>query len=133
MKSDDKRKKNIRKCEYVVDGEACMKFAQWAPGNSESFCQKHFRLWQQQINTHYPGDDRTAAHNDGIIINASTSVWQEAMNGDQLFMQPCSANPVDTTRHNNGMIVNESIRAAHNDSIIVGASTSVRQEKIEWG
>jgi hypothetical protein len=67
MKSDNKRKKNIRKCGYVVDSEACIKFAQWTPGNSECFCQKHFRLCQQQINTRHPGDDRTAAHNDGCI------------------------------------------------------------------
>ncbi len=46
MKSDDKRKKNIQKCGYVVDGEACMKFVQWTPGNSERVCQKHFQLWQ---------------------------------------------------------------------------------------
>jgi hypothetical protein len=83
MKSDDKRKKNIQKCRYVVDGEACMKFAQWTPGNSERFCQEHFPLWQRQINTCHPGDDRTAAHNDGIIIDASTSIQQEEMNGNQ--------------------------------------------------
>ncbi len=38
MKSDDKKKKNIQKCGYVVDGGACMKFAQWTPGNRECFC-----------------------------------------------------------------------------------------------
>jgi hypothetical protein len=70
------------------------------------------------------------AHNDGIIVDASTILWQEEMNGDQLSAQPRSANPVDTTRHNNGMIVNESIRAAHNDGIIVGASTSIQQEEM---
>ena len=52
------------------------------------------------------------------------------MNGDQPSAQPRSANPVDTTRHNDGMIVNEYIRAAHNDGIIVGASTSVCQEEM---
>jgi hypothetical protein len=130
MKSDDKRKKNIQKCGYVVDGEACMKFAQCTPGNSEHFCQKHFQLWQQQINTCHLGGDRTTAHNNGIIVNASTSVRQEEMNGDQPSAQPRSANPVDTTRHNDGMIVNEYIRAAHNDGIIVGASTSVCQEEM---
>jgi hypothetical protein len=52
------------------------------------------------------------------------------MNGGQPSAQPCSANPVDTTRHNNSMIVNESIRAAHNDGIIVGASTSIWQEEM---
>ncbi len=84
MASEDERKnKNIRKCGYVVDGEACKKFAQWTPGNSERYCQKHFRLWQQQINTRCPGDDRTRAHNDGIIVNASTSIWQQEMNGNQ--------------------------------------------------
>ncbi len=107
-----------------------MKFAQWTPGNSEHFFQKHFQLWQQQINTRHPGDDRMVAHNDCIIIDASTSIWQEEMNGDQPSMQPCSTNPVDTTRHNNGMIVNESIRVAHNNGIIVGASTSVPQDEL---
>jgi hypothetical protein len=130
MKSDDKRKNNIQKCGYVVDGEACMKFVHWTPGNSESFCQKHFRLWQWQINTRHPGYDRTAAHNDGIIIDASTSVLQEEMNWDQPSTQPRSANPVDTTRHNNGMTVNESIRAAHTNGIIVSSSTSIRQEEM---
>jgi hypothetical protein len=52
------------------------------------------------------------------------------MNGDQPSVQPRSANPVDTTRNNNGMIVNESIRVAHNDGIIIGASTSIRQEEM---
>jgi hypothetical protein len=49
------------------------------------------------------------ANNDGIIFGASTSVWQEEMNGDQPTTQPRSANPVDTRRNNNGMTVNESI------------------------
>jgi hypothetical protein len=49
------------------------------------------------------------------------------MNGDQPSAQPLFANPVDTTRHNDGIIVNESIMAAHNDGIIVGASTSIWQ------
>jgi hypothetical protein len=71
-----------------------------------------------------------AAHNNGIIVNASTSIWQEEMNGDQPSTQPRSTNPVDTTRHNNGMIVNESIRAAHNDGIIVSASTSIWKEEM---
>jgi hypothetical protein len=70
------------------------------------------------------------AHNGGIIVDASTSIWQEEMKGDQLSMQPRSANPVDTTRHNNGMIMNESIRAAHNNGIIVDASTSIWQEEM---
>jgi hypothetical protein len=43
MASEDKRKsKNICKWGYVVDGEACKKFAQWTPGNSERYCQKQF-------------------------------------------------------------------------------------------
>jgi hypothetical protein len=71
-----------------------------------------------------------AAHNDGIILNASTRVPQEEMNGDQPSAQPCSVNPVNTTRHIDGMIVNESIRVVHNDGIIVGGSTSVRQEEM---
>ncbi len=65
---------------YVVDGEACEKFVQWTPGNSKHYCQKHFQLWQQQINTHHLGDDRTGVHNNGIIVNASTSIWQQEMN-----------------------------------------------------
>ncbi len=69
-----------------------------------------------------------AAHNNGIIVNASTSIWQDEMNGDQPSAPPHSTNPVDTTRHNNGMIINESIRVVHNDGIIAGASTSIRQE-----
>jgi hypothetical protein len=83
MASEDKRKnKNIRKCGYVVDSMACKKIAQWTPGNSEHYCQKHFRLWQQQINTCRLGDDRTGAHNDGIIVDASNSIWQQEMNGN---------------------------------------------------
>ena len=78
------------------------------------FATKNNCLWQQQISTCHPGDDRTAVHNDGIIVDASTSVWQEEMNGDQLFGQPPSTNPVDMTRHIDGMIINESIRVAHN-------------------
>jgi hypothetical protein len=43
MAKEDKRKnKNIRKCGYVVDGEACKNLVQWTPGNSEPYCQKHF-------------------------------------------------------------------------------------------
>jgi hypothetical protein len=52
------------------------------------------------------------------------------MNGDQPSTQPRSTNPVDTTRHNNGMIVNESIRATHIGGIIAGAFTSVQQEEM---
>jgi hypothetical protein len=75
-----------------------------------------------------PGDDRMVAHNNGIIINASISIWQEEMNGHQLLMQPHSTNPVDTTRHNNRMIVKESIRVAHNNGIIVRAFASQQEE-----
>jgi hypothetical protein len=53
------------------------------------------------------GDDRTEAHNNGIIDNASTSIWQQEMNGNQPFVQIRSANPVDTITHNAGIIVNE--------------------------
>jgi hypothetical protein len=67
------------------------------------------------------------------MVNASTSVWQEEMNGDQPSRQPHSTNPVDTTRHSSAMIVNELIRAAHNDGIIVGASTSIWQEEMNGG
>ncbi len=42
MESDGKRKKNIWKCGYVVDSEACMKFVQWTPGNSEVFAKNIF-------------------------------------------------------------------------------------------
>jgi hypothetical protein len=43
MANEDKRKnKNICKFGYVFDDEACKKFAQWTPGNSEGNCQKHF-------------------------------------------------------------------------------------------
>jgi hypothetical protein len=63
-----------------------------------------------------------AAHNNCIIVNASTSVWQEEMNGDQLSMQPHSANPVDTRRNNNGMTVNESISVQQEESIVTQAT-----------
>jgi hypothetical protein len=87
MASEDKRKNmNIRKCRYVVDGEVCKKIVQWIPGNSERYCQKHFQLWQQQINTCHSGDDRTGVHNDGIIDDASTSIRQQEMNGNQPFV-----------------------------------------------
>jgi hypothetical protein len=119
MASEDKRKnKNICKCRYVVDGEACKTFVQWTPGNSERYCQKHFRLWQQQINTRHLGDDRMGAHNDGIIVDASTSIWQEIMNGNQLFTQPGSVNPVDTSTHNDGIIVNKPISVQQEQSIV---------------
>jgi hypothetical protein len=119
MAIEDKRKnENICKCCYVVDGEACKKNAQWTPGNSERYCQKHFRLWQQQINTCHPGDDIMGAHNNGIIINASTSIRQEEMNGNQPSAQPRSANPVDTSTHNDGIIVNEPISIQQEQSIV---------------
>jgi hypothetical protein len=119
MASEDKRKnKNIRKSGYVVDSEACKKNVQWTPGNSECYCQKYFRLWQQQINTRHLGDDRTGAHNNGIILNASTSIWQQEMNHNQLFAQPCSTNPVDTSTHNDGIIVNELISVQQEQSIV---------------
>ncbi len=47
-----------------------------------------------------------AAHNDGIIVSASTSIWKEEMNGEQLSAQPRPAYPVDTRRNNDDMIVN---------------------------
>ena len=110
MASEDKRKnENICKWGYVVDGEACRKIAQLTPGNSEHYCQKQFRLRQQQIYSCSPGDDRMGAHNKLIIVNASTSIWQQEMNGNQPFAQPCSANPVYTSTHNDGIIVNEPI------------------------
>jgi len=119
MASEDKRKnKNICKCGYVVDGEACKKNVQRTPGNSERYCQKHFRLWQQQINTHRPGDDRTGAHNDGIIVDASTSIRQQEMNGNQPSAQPHSVNTVDTSTHNDGIIVNEPINIQQEQSIV---------------
>jgi hypothetical protein len=105
-------------CGYVVDSEACKKLAQWTPGNSERYCQKHFRLWQQHINKCHPGDDRTGAHNNGIIDNASTSIQQQEMNGNQPFAQPRSANPVDTITNNNGVIVNEPISVQQEQSIV---------------
>ena len=40
------------------------------------------------------------------------------MNGDQLSAQPHSANPVDTRRNNDGMIVNESISVQQEKSIV---------------
>jgi hypothetical protein len=40
------------------------------------------------------------------------------MNGDQLSAQPHSANPVDTRRNNDGMIVNESISVQQEESIV---------------
>jgi hypothetical protein len=92
--------------------------------------KKHFQMWQQQINTRHPGDDRMAAHNNGIIVHASTSFRQEEMNGNQPSAQPRSVNPVYTPRHNDDMIVNESIRVAHNNDIIVSASTSIWQEEM---
>jgi hypothetical protein len=52
--------------------------------NSEPYYQKHF-LWQQQIYTRHTGDDKTGAHNDGIISNASTSIRQQETNSNQLF------------------------------------------------
>jgi hypothetical protein len=44
------------------------------------------------------------------------------MNGDQPSMQPCSANPVDTRRHNDCMIVNESISVQQEESIVTQAT-----------
>ncbi len=60
MEIDGKRKKNIWRCGYVVDVEACMKFVQWTPGNIERLFQKNIGLWQGQINTHHLWDDRLA-------------------------------------------------------------------------
>ncbi len=40
------------------------------------------------------------------------------MNGNQLFVLPCSANPVDTSTHNNGIIVNEPISVQQEQSIV---------------
>jgi hypothetical protein len=119
MASEDKRKnKNICKCGYVVDSEACKKIAQWTPGNSECYCQKHFQLWQQQIYTRRRGDDRTGAHNDGIIIDSSTSIRQQEVNGNQPSAQPRSANPVDTSIHNDDIIVIEPISVQQEQSIV---------------
>jgi hypothetical protein len=119
MASKDKRKnKNICKCGYVVNGEARKKKLQWTPGNSECYCQKHLQLWQQQINTCRPGDDRTRAHNNGIIVDASTSIWQQEMNGNQPSAQSCSTNPVDTSTLNDGIIVNEPISIQQEQSIV---------------
>ncbi len=91
---------------------------QWTPGNSERYCQKHFQLWQQQINTCRSRDDRAGAHNNGIIVDASTSIWQEEINGNQPSAQPHSANPVDTSTHNDGIIVNEPISVQQEHSIV---------------
>jgi hypothetical protein len=66
------------------------------------------------------------AHNNGIIVDASTSVWQEEMNGDQPSTQPHSANPVDTRRNNNGMITNESISIQQEQSILPQATVQPR-------
>jgi hypothetical protein len=44
-----KERRKIRKCGYVVDGEACMKFAQWTPGNSEHFCQNIFNCGNDKL------------------------------------------------------------------------------------
>jgi hypothetical protein len=66
------------------------------------------------------------AHNDGIIIGASTSIRQEETNGDQLSMQPRSANSVDTRRNNNGMIINESIIVQQEESIVTQATVHPR-------
>ncbi len=119
MADEDKRKnKNICKCRYVVDGEACNKIVQWTPGNSERYCQKKNWLWQQQINTRHPGYDRTGAHNDGIIVDASTSIRQQEMNGNQPCAQPRFVNPVDTSTQNDGIIVDEPIRVQQEQSIV---------------
>jgi hypothetical protein len=75
-------------------------------------------LWQQQIHTCRPGDDRTGAHNKLIIVNASTSIQQQEINGNQPSAQPRSANTVDTSTHNNGIIVNEPISVQQEQSII---------------
>jgi hypothetical protein len=64
------------------------------------------------------GDDRTEAHNDGIINDVSTSIWQQEMNGNQLFAQIRSANLVDTITHNAGIIVNEPINLQQEHSIV---------------
>ncbi len=81
----------------------------------ERYCQKHFLLWQQQINSRCLGDDRTGAHNAGIIIDASR---QQEMNGNQPSAQPRSANPVDTNTHHDGIIVNEPISIQQEQSIV---------------
>jgi hypothetical protein len=66
------------------------------------------------------------AHNNGIIVGASTSVWQEEMNGGQPSAQPHSTNPVDTRRNNNGMIINESISVQQEESIVTQATVQPR-------
>jgi hypothetical protein len=58
------------------------------------------------------------AHNNGIIVDASTSIRQQEMNGSQPFTQPRSANPVDTSTHNDGIIVNEPISVQQEQSIV---------------
>jgi hypothetical protein len=58
------------------------------------------------------------AHNDGIILVASTSIWQQEMNGNQPSTQPCSMNPVDTSTHNDGIILNEPISLQQEQSIV---------------
>ncbi len=100
-----------------ANDEACTKYAQWNPGNKGRYCQNHFWLWQQQINTHHPVDDRMVADNEGIIVNTSTRVCQEESFWDQATMQARSTNPVDPRRENNGIIVNESIRIQEEESI----------------
>jgi hypothetical protein len=66
------------------------------------------------------------APNDGVIVGASTSVWQEEMNGDQPSMQPHSANPVDTRRNNDGKLVSESISVQQEESIVTQAKVQPR-------
>jgi hypothetical protein len=39
------------------------------------------------------------------------------MNGNQPFAQPCSTNPVDTSTHNDGIIINEPISVQQEQSI----------------
>jgi hypothetical protein len=48
------------------------------------------------------------------------------MNGDQLSVQPCSANPVNTRRNINGMIINESISVQQEESIVTQATMQPR-------
>jgi hypothetical protein len=57
-------------------------------------------------------------HNNGIIINASTSIWQQEMNGNQPSAQPRSMNPVDISTHSDGKIGNESISIQQEQSIL---------------
>jgi hypothetical protein len=79
---------------------------------------KKIGLWQQQIYTRRPGDDGTGACNNGIIVNASTSIQQQKMNGIQRSAQPHSKNPVDTSIHNDGIIINEPIGVQQEQSIV---------------